>query len=76
MIFLILKIISGWGVRRKSGLDLSAILEPLDNVSSNTVVGQGMELNNLVGSNSPRQLSSPNPGTTFRAPSCSYRRLS
>ncbi len=66
----------GEGVRRKSGLDLSAILEPPDNISSNTVVGQGMEFNNLVGSNPPRQLSSPNPGTTLPPPPCSYLGLS
>ena len=58
----------GGGVRQRSGLELSAIFEPPDNVSSNTVVGQGMEFNNLVGSNPPRQLSSPNPGTTLPPP--------
>ena len=60
--------IKGGGVRRKSGLDLSVILEPPDNISSNTVVDQGMEFNNLLGSNPPRQLSSPNPGTTLPPP--------
>ena len=29
---------------------------------------QGMEFNNLLGSNPPRQLSSPNPGTTLPPP--------